>query len=153
MLTEQIAIKGYVVRKITYRDGSVKCDSFSNTVLATARIAGAVTLVNKEPLYITHMLFGDGGCEKQQVKPVVSNQEWLYGVTRAKKEIVAQVNPEMPTEAIFTAALDYEDANGFNINEMGLLANTGQLYCMATFPDMGKTENLKIDFDWHVIFV
>jgi phage-related tail fiber protein len=148
-----ITIKGYVVRKITYRDGRTENDFFCNTVLSAARIMGTASLVNKEPLYITHMLFGDGGCEKGQVKPVVSNQEWLYGVTRAKKEVVAQVNPEMPTEAIFTAALDYEDANGFNINEMGLLTNTGKLFCMATRPDQGKTEDMRIDWDWHVLFV
>lgn len=153
MLVDCISIKGYVVRKITYRDGRTECDSFSNTVLATARIAGTASLVSKEPLYITHMLFGDGGCDKQQVKPVISNQEWLNGVTRAKKEVVAQVNPELPTEAIFTAALDFEDANGFNVNEMGLLTNTGKLFCMATFPDQGKTDNMRIDWDWHVIFI
>lgn len=153
MLQDSITIQGYVVRKVTYRDGKTECDSFSNTVLATARIAGAASLVSKEPLFVTHMLFGDGGTENQQVKNVISHQEWLNGVTRAKKEVTAQVNPEMPTEAIFTAALDYEDANGSNINEMGLLTNTGQLYCMATFPDMGKTEGVRIDWDWHVLFV
>ena len=152
MLVDCIVIKGYVVRKTTYRDGRIERDSFSNTVLATARTEGTVSLVNKEPLYITHMLFGDGGCDKQQVKPVASSQEWLNGVTRAKKEITAQVNPELPTEAIFTASLDYEDANGFNINEMGLLTNTGKLYCMATFPDQGKTDSLMISYDWHVTF-
>jgi len=153
MLKDSIAIKGYVVRKVTYRDGRIETDSFSNTVLATARTAGATSLVSKEPLYITHMLFGDGGTENQQIKPVVSNQDWLNGVTRAKKEVAAQINPELPTEAIFTAALDYEDANGSNVNEMGLLTNTGKLYCMATFPDMGKTDNMRVDWDWHVLFV
>ena len=152
-MIDYIKIRGYVVRKITYHDGRTECDSFSNTVLTTARIAGSASLVSKEPLYITHMLFGDGGCDKQQVKPVISNQEWLNGVTRAKKTVTAQVSPESPTEAIFTASLDFEDANGFNINEMGLLTNTGKLYCMATFPDQGKTDMWRADWDWHVIFV
>jgi hypothetical protein len=50
----------------------------------------------------------------------------------------------------FTSVIAFDDANGHNLNEMALRMYNGDLYSMATFPDLGKTSNMQITCNWRI---
>jgi len=54
---------------------------------------------------------------------------------------------------VFTSVLDYDEANGFQINEMALQMNNGDLYSMSTFADLNKTSSMQITWNWKLSFV
>ena len=39
------------------------------------------------------------------------------------------------------------------LNEMALQMANGQLYSMTTFPDLNKTEDMQITFNWRLNFI
>jgi hypothetical protein len=149
---------GFIEIIVEYKDKSQsKNHYFQNIVLNKGREALTAMLVN-EPgsinTYVENMLFGDGGMDRelQKKKVVSSDRNSLFGITRAKKSVISQIDPLAPTQAIFTAVLSFEDANDITLNEMALQLNTENLFSMATFPDLGKTDQMQITFNWRISF-
>jgi hypothetical protein len=99
------------------------------------------------------MLFGDGGATNGATKYVSSDRNGLFGITRASRPVIATVDPNIPSQVIFTSVLTFNDANGYVLNEMALQMATGDLYSMVTFPDLTKTSQMQITWSWRLSFV
>lgn len=149
---------GEVEMIIEYADGREPLvKTFKNSVVNTGRNALASTLANNIgdsfQLFISRMLFGDGGTVGGTPRYVTSDRNGLFGTTQASKPVIASIDPNNTSQVVFTSVLTYTDANGVNLNEMALQLNTGNLYSMATFPDMGKTSMMQITWNWRLSFV
>lgn len=154
-MQDKISIRGYIIGKIRYLDGSVESFEFPNTVLnsAKARMADFLINENPKPIHITNILFGDGGFEGDQRKEVNPTQTSLFGIVRASKKVVRQVDPEIPTQLIFSVTLEHEDANGHTLNEMALQMNDGELFSISTIQNLTKTDQMALDWLWVVNFI
>lgn len=157
-MTDNIKAKGFVDAIIDYKDGKQIKLAFPNVVLRNGREALVKTLTNTvgsdyTSLYVTRMIFGDGGTLGGQVRIVDASQTGLFGITRASKSVISQVNPNNSTQAIFTSVLTYDDANGYTLNEMALVMNNANLYSMVTFADLTKTSNMQITWNWSVSLI
>lgn len=157
-MNSTLSTRGFVDACINYKDGTKIELAFPNTIMRTGREALVKTLTNNVTssytnLYVTRMIFGDGGTSAGQVLLVDVNATGLYGATRASKSVVGQINPNNSTQAIFTSILGYDDANGFSLNEMALVLNDGTLYSMVTFADLSKTSSMSITWNWSVSMV
>ena len=130
---------------------------FKNTILRKGREALAKSLANElgdtYQFYVNRMLFGDGGTSGGSVKYVDTVRNGLFGITRASKSVIAQVDPNIPSQVVFTAVLGFSDANGYAINEMALQMSNGDLYSMATFLDLNKTDQMQITWNWRISYV
>ena len=157
MIQEPIKTHGYVTAKIDYKDGRKETIEFKNTILRKGREALAKSLANDlgdtYQFYVNRMLFGDGGTAGGVVKYVDSQRNGLFGITRASKSIIAQVDPNIPSQVVFTAVLSFNDANGYALNEMALQMSNGDLYSMVTFLDLNKTDQMQITWNWRISFV
>ena len=157
MIEDQVKCIGWIDAVIEYKDGRCEEMHFPNTVLRKGRQALASALTNSFGdgfnFYVSRMVFGDGGTAGGSTKFVDTNRTGLYGLTRASKPVVAGVDPTTPTKAIFTSVLTFADANGFVLNEMGLVMNNNEMYSMSTFPDLTKTDQMQITWSWSVNFV
>ena len=156
-VNQTIAPMGEVEIIITYNDGREEEKIVHNTVLRKGREALAASLANEIgdafDFYINNMLFGDGGTNSGVPKHVNSERNGLFGITRATKSAIATIDPNTPSQVVFTSILGFDDANGYTINEMALQMNTGDLYSMATFADLGKTSSMQITWNWRLSFV
>jgi len=154
---EDVKANGCVSALIEYKDGSTKVVEFKNTLVRTGRAAMASALTNAVSkdfnLYINRMIFGDGGTVNGTLRFVNSDRNGLFGITRASKPVIASIDPNNNTQAIFTSVVTFQEANGFTLNEMALQLATGDLYSMATFPDLGKTNQMQITWNWRLSFV
>lgn len=157
MIQEPIKTHGYVTAQIDYKDGRKETIEFKNTILRKGREALAKSLANDlgdtYQFYVNRMLFGDGGTAGGIVKYVDSQRNGLFGITRASKSIIAQVDPNIPSQVVFTAVLSFDDANGYALNEMALQMSNGDLYSMVTFLDLNKTDQMQITWNWRISFV
>ena len=153
-LDSKVKVSGHVFAKIEYADGREERIDFPNTILKKGRNAITSSLTNtignEFNFFISRMLFGDGGTSGGATKFVNTNRNGLYGITRANKAVIAQVNPEISSQAIFTSVITYAEANGQVLNEMALQMNNGDLYSMVTFPDLNKTEQMQITWSWRI---
>jgi len=154
-MQDKILVRGHIIRKIRYLDGSVESFEFPNTLLNSAKVRMADFLINEnpKPIYITHILFGDGVFEAGQKKEPNPTQTSLLGIVRASKKVVKQVDPEIPTQLVFSVTLENEDANGHVLNEMALQMNDGELFSISTFPNLTKAEDFAVDWLWVVDFI
>lgn len=156
-LNHGIKATGHVYATIEHKSGLVETISFPNTITTKGREALAATLTNDTGtnfnLYINRMLFGDGGYTMGNTKYVSSDRNGLFGVTQASKPVISSVDPNIPSQAVFTSVLAYSEANGVTLNEMALQLATGDLYSMVTFPDLTKTSSMQITFNWKLSFV
>jgi hypothetical protein len=154
---EPVEVSGYVTVNIEYKDGRQEKREFKNTILRKGREALAKSLANDlgdtYQFYVNRMLFGDGGTAGGSVKYVDTVRNGLFGITRASKSVIAQVDPNIPSQVVFTAVLGFSDANGYAINEMALQMSNGDLYSMATFLDLNKTDQMQITWNWRISFV
>jgi hypothetical protein len=69
------------------------------------------------------------------------------------KPVLASVDPTVLTQVIFTSVITFEEAIGITLNEMALQMANGELYSMTTFPDLGKTEEMQLVFNWRINFI
>jgi hypothetical protein len=99
------------------------------------------------------MLFGDGGTSGGTLKYVDTQRTGLFGITRASKPVISQIDPNIPSQVVFTSVLTFDDANGYALNEMALQMSNGDLYSMVTFADLNKTSSMQITFNWRLSFV
>jgi hypothetical protein len=157
MITEPIQPVGDVEIILSYKNDKEKTINFKNTVLLTGRRALAKSLSNqigdKYDFYITKMIFGDGGTLSGVKKFVNAGREGLFGVTRLSKPALANIDTSVPAQAIFTSVIKFDEIVGVTINEMALQMANGQLYSMVTFPDLNKTEDMQITFNWRLNFI
>jgi hypothetical protein len=141
-------VYGLIKETIKYKDGKTEKYQFYNTILKTGKTTMAKLLTKEEEnLFVTNMVFGDGGNGKE----ISVDQNALFGITRVNKKVVSQVIND--TEASFTAEIGFNEANGYTLNEMALMLNNEQLYSMAIFPDLTKTEQISIVWEWTLNFV
>jgi len=157
MIKEEMGVHGYVTVNIEYKDGKKENIEFKNTILRKGREALAKSLANDlgdtYQFYVNRMLFGDGGTAGGSVKYVDTTRNGLFGITRASKSVISQVDPNIPSQVVFTAVLGFNDANGYALNEMALQMANGDLYSMATFLDLNKTDQMQITWNWRISFV
>jgi hypothetical protein len=147
-MIDKAQILGSIKKTTKYKDGRVEIDQFWNMILKTGKNTMANLLTNQEDnLFITNMLFGDGGVD-QELTP---DQTSLFGITRVNKKVIAQVADE--TSASFTATIGFNDANGYTLNEMALMLNNERLYSMALFPGFTKTEQIEIIWEWQLLML
>jgi len=148
---------GFVTCLIDYDCGKKEIIEFPNTVLTKGREALASCLARNIGdgfnFYINRMLFGNGGTSNGTTKYVSSSRNGLFGVTQASKPVVSSIDPNIPSQVIFTSVISYSEAVGSTLNEMALQLATGDLYSMVTFPDLTKTAQMQITFNWRLSFV
>lgn len=139
-----------------------------NTILKKGKEALAATLANstiglsqteggpseRNSFYISRMVFGDGGVDdNDKTKSVAESRYSLYGTRVLTKPVIASVDPKIRTEVIFTSVVSYSEGNGNVLNEMALQMANGELYSMVTFPNLTKTENIQITWNWRINFI
>ncbi|MCF6237712.1 MAG: FG-GAP repeat protein [Candidatus Marinimicrobia bacterium] len=103
--------------------------------------------------YVTHMLFGDGGTTGGVKKYVDAGREGMFGTTRLSKPVISNIDSSIPEQVIFTSVITFDELVGVAINEMALQMANGFLYSLTTFPDLSKTENMQILFNWRINFI
>jgi hypothetical protein len=148
---------GFVQGIIDYKSGEREIIEFKNAILTSGREALASCLARNIGdgfnFYINRMLFGDGGTSNGSTKVVSTSRNGLFGITQASKPVIASVDPNIPSQVIFTSVISFSEANGAVLNEMALQMATGNLYSMVTFPDLTKTSQLQLTFNWRLSFV
>lgn len=157
MISETIKVTGDVEIILDWLDGRKQVLDYKNTVLYSGRRALAKSLGNmfggSYQYNITRMVFGDGGTQEGVKKYVNAGRDGLFGVTRLSKPALANLDPTVPAQIIFTSVVKFEDAVGVTLNEMALQMANGDLYSMVTFPDLNKTEDMQITFNWRLNFI
>ncbi len=155
-LESKVDVYGHVYGQIEYKDGRKEEFNFPNTILKGGRRALALSLANQIgdnfEFYVTRMQFGDGGTFGGVKKFVNADRNGLFGVTRLSKPIIANIDINVPTQVIFTSVITFDEAVGVVLNEMALQMATGDLYSMVTFPDLSKTEEMQITWNWHISY-
>lgn len=156
-LNEKIQTRGDVECVIDWKDGRHEQFEVCNTILLTGRRALAKSLANaiggSFQFYVTRMLFGDGGTQSGVKKYVDAGRNGLFGVTRLSKPAIANIDGSIPTQVIFTSVITFDDAVGVTLNEMALQMANGDLYSMTTFPDLNKTEDMQLLFNWRINYI
>lgn len=156
-ITDGLKPCGFVQAIIDYESGERKIVEFPNTVLTKGREALASCLARDIGegfnFYVNRMLFGDGGTADGSTKFVATSRNGLFGLTQASKPVVASVDPNIPSQVIFTSVIAFSEANGAVLNEMALQMASGNLYSMVTFPDLTKTAQMQITWNWRLTFV
>lgn len=157
MINDQIKVKGDVERIIEWRDGRQEVIDMSNTILLTGRQALAKCLANSIggafEFFVSRMIFGDGGTVEGVKKYVSANRDGLFGTTRLSKPAIATLNASVTTQVIFTSIIKFDEVVGVTLNEMALQMANGELYSMITFPDLNKTEDMQITYNWRIAMV
>ena len=166
-----IETKGFIDYVVEYKNGKSYKVSFPNVVLITGRQALAQVLTNTlgtcpstnvssttgqlvPSLYINEMFFGSNGTDTGGTPLIVSpGRKTLFGPPTAVKPVNSYVSQAVATQANFTATLLYADAVSQNINEMALSMTNGNLYSMVTFPNIFKTADMQITFNWSLNFI
>ena len=153
----QVKPVGHVDALIQYKDGVLQRLDFPNTVLLTGRRALARSLANNYgdsyDFFVARMLFGDGGTQSGVKKIVDAGRNGLFGVTRSAKPVIANIDEEIPAQVIFTSVITFDEVVGVTLNEMALQMANGDLFSMVTFPNLSKTEDMQITWNWRMNFV
>lgn len=160
-ISENVQCTGVVDFVIEYSNGKSEQRIVKNTVLRGGKIAliKILTKYSDSALdsYISSMIFGQGGSDSGTVRFVNADRTGLYNqipvASGSVKPVVASINPDNATQAVFTSVLTYDDCNGFPINEMGLQLADGVIYSMVTFGDLVKSNLMQITFNWRINLV
>jgi hypothetical protein len=156
-MRESMGCRGDVEAKVEYLDGSVETVEFRNTILRTGREALVLCLANRIgddfDFFISRMLFGNGGLVGTAPKSVPTDRNGLFGTTTVSKPVIANIDPNNPSQLVLTSVISFDEGNGFNLSEMALQMNNGDLYSMATFPGITKTQQMQITWNWRLSFI
>lgn len=156
-MKDDLSCKGNVQAIIEFKNKKIETIEFKNAILRTGREALALSLANRVgdefSFFINRMLFGDGGVTGSAPRLVNTDRTSLFGSTRARKPVVANIDPNNGSQVIFTSVIKYEEANNFVLNEMALELYNGELYSMATFPGITKTSQMQITWNWRLSFI
>lgn len=157
MITDPIKTKGDVEMILSWKDGKEIITDFPNTVLLTGRRALAKSLCNQigdsYDFFITKMVFGDGGTDSGVKRFVNAGRQGLFGTTQLAKPALANLDPSVPAQVIFTSVIKFDEVVGVTLNEMALQMANKEYYSMVTFPDLNKTEDMQITFNWRLNFI
>ena len=157
MINEQLQTRGDVEIIKQWKDGRQELVDVKNTILLTGRRALALGLANAIgdafEFYITRMLFGDGGTSGGEKKFVNANRNGLFGIVRCSKPVLSNIDNSIATQVILTSVLSYDEAVDVTLNEMALQMANNDLYSMTTFPDLSKTADMQITFNWRLNFI
>lgn len=138
-------------------DGTVDDSIVQNTVVVTGRRALASCLAgnigDRFNFAVTQMVFGDGGTVDGVKRYVNSNRNGLFGVTRIAKPVIASLDGTVPAQVTFTSVIRFDEGVGLTLNEMAIVMASGDLYSMTTFPDLNKTGEIQITFNWVLSFI
>lgn len=152
-----LTCKGDVEVNIQYKNGKKEKIEFKNTILKTGRSALANSLANRIgddfDFFISRMIFGDGGTTGGVPKTVNADRNGLFGSKIVDKPVVSNIEVSNESQVIFTSVVSFNEGNGFNLNEMALVMQSGDLYSMATFPGISKTPQMQITFNWKCSFI
>ena len=156
-MTEGLQCRGDVEVLVDYSWGGAERLAFRNTILRKGREALAMSLANRIgddfDFFINRMLFGDGGVVGTSPKTVQTDRNGLFGTTRVSKPVVANIDPNNGSQVVLTSVVSFDDGNGFSLNEMALQMKSGDLYSMATFPGITKTQQMQITWNWRLSFI
>lgn len=158
IVNDFIKTKGTIYLTIEdFEKGTVEQRVFYNNLLNTGKAGLASSLANQigdtYDFFISRMIFGDGGTDGGVEKFVNPDRNGLFGITRASKPIIANIDSATPSVVTFTSVVTTADANGFVLNEMALQMNNGNLYSMATFGDVTKTSAMQMTWVWQLMFL
>ena len=147
---------GIIEMIINYEDRQ-EISVFKNTVLLNGRYALARSLANQFQgtfnFYIVEMLFGNGGTQGGSPRYVYSNRDGFFGVTVLSKPVISTIDVSLPQQTIFTTVIKSDEAVGQTLNEMALKMANGLLFSMSTFPDLNKTSQMTITYNWKINFL
>lgn len=156
-MKEEQKVAGFVDVRIDYLNGNSKVYTMKNTVLKKGREALALSLANeigeRYSFYISQMWFGNGGTLNNQPRIVDAERTSFFGTKVVGKPIVSSIDPSISSQVIFTSVLKYTDAVNEVLNEMSLVMNNGDFYSMVTFPDLTKTDQMQITWNWRINFL
>jgi hypothetical protein len=155
-MKELIQPKGYIQAKIKYKNSKIEILKFQNNVLDLGKSFLSSCLLEKHvsPLHVKSMLFADGGTVNGVPKDVITSSTTVSGTVRLKKDVIAQIDPELPTQAIFSAVINYEEGNDFTLNEMGLLLSDNEtMFSLSNFANLNKTDQMEIAWSWYILFI
>lgn len=160
-LNDAIKAHGEVECKISYKNRKQLKWNFPNTVVLTGRQGMAQALTNTlgasqtSQIYIQYMVFGTNGLDgSDNPKIVTPDQNSLFGgAPVASKPVNTAVDGSLPSQAIFSSTLLYDDCVGSELSVMGLLMANGNYYSIVTFPKLTKTDSMQIDWVWKINFV
>lgn len=158
MIKEKQNIKGCVDFCIEDRSKNKIFYTINNAILRSGKSALASSLANEfggpvYPFYISRMIFGDGGTIGGNTRTVGEERTSLFGTELASKQVISSIDPSITTQVIFTSILSFDEANGKTINEMALKMSNDSLYSMVTFPDLTKTNQIQITWNWRINFI
>lgn len=158
MINNEQKIKGFVDICIEDRRKNKISYTINNAILKSGKSALAMSLANElsgqyYPFYVNSIVFGSGGMVDGKLRTVNSDRSSLFGSTVISKPIISSIDPNIPTQATFTSVLTFDDAIGQTINEMALKMANESLYSMVTFPDLMKTKDIQITWNWRINFI
>ncbi len=157
MIKEAVRSQGDVDICIEYKDGKGETTTVQNTVLLSGRLALSNGLANQIgdsfDFYVTRMIFGDSGTTGGVKKVVDAGRTGLFGVTQVSKPALANSDTSVAAQVIFTSVILFSEAVGVTLNEMALQMANGDLFSMTTFPDLNKTADMQITFNWRLSFI
>lgn len=149
--------KGNVEMVIEYQNGEKEYRSWHNTVLNNGKGVLAKTLAGEVgssfSFYVCKMVFGDSGTIGEVPRFVDAARDGLFGPAVISNNVIANIDPNNPTQVIFTAIMTYDDAVDATLNEMGLQMADESYYSVATFGDITKTSLMQITWNWKLSFV
>lgn len=154
-----IEVSGHVYLTIDYATGEQEKLDFKNQVLRLGRNALANVLTNNVSaafnLYISRMIFGTNGTMSGTPREVEDTRTGLFGPVLLNKPVISNVNQSLPSQAIFTSVIAFNEAVGSSLSEMALLTADGNLFSMVTFGDVTKGSNplSQLTFNWEIMFV
>ena len=136
---ETIKPKGDVTCIIENKNGDKEFRHFQNTVLRAGRNALASSLANSfgddYDYFISRMIFGNSGTNGGTPKSVNTERTGLFGTTILTKPVTANIDDNIPSQVSFTSVVAFDEANGYDLSDMALRMNNGDLYSMVTFGD------------------
>lgn len=157
MNLENQGIQGFVDVCIEDLNKNKVFYTMKNTILKKGKEALSLSLANEigdiYSFYVSKMIFGDGGTLNSSTKIVDGSRNALFGQKVISKPIIANIDPSITSQVVFTSVIKYSEINGHVLNEMALEMNSGDLYSMVTFPDLTKTENMQITWNWRINFL
>jgi len=149
--------KGTVTGIINYKNKKQEIINFNNTILRSGRSALAMALSNRIgddfDFFVSKMIFGDGGTNGGIPKQVGDERNGLFGSARVVRPVISNIDPDNETQVVFTSVVPFDEGNGFELNEMALQLNNGELYSMATFAGISKTSEMQVTWNWRLSFI
>lgn len=155
---DRIPYIGMVTCKIEYNDSDrMDCFTVKNAMLRAGKVAIVKCLANQQnspfDFYVDKMIFGTNGTIAGVPRFVEEARTGLFGLTLLTKNAIASIDSSAPTSVIFTSVVAYDEGVGSSLNEMALKMKNGELYAMTTFPDLGKTSNMQLTWNWVVSYL